>query len=72
MTRSVTTLRDVATHALAVVMPFDIALSAARDSLTEHGAADITDSDEMIAAAVALYIRLHGLIDALNAKDGQE
>ncbi|MFG3488497.1 hypothetical protein [Streptomyces sp. NPDC047972] len=72
MTRSVTTVRDVATHALDVVVPFDIALSAARDSLTEHGTADINDPDEMIAATVALYIRLHGLVNALDAKDGQQ
>ncbi|WP_327160491.1 hypothetical protein [Streptomyces zaomyceticus] len=71
MTAAVKSLHDV-THVALEPLPFDTALQAARDSLTEHSTADIHDHDEMITAAVALFIRLHGLVDALDAKDGQQ
>ncbi|MEV4424003.1 hypothetical protein AB0K23_01240 [Streptomyces sp. NPDC049602] len=72
MTDAVTSLHDIAHHALETAPPFDVALQEARASLTEHATADIHDHHEMITAAVALYIRLHGLVAALDAQDGRQ
>ncbi|MFB7605227.1 hypothetical protein [Streptomyces gardneri] len=72
MTADVQSLRDTADVALQEAPPFDTALQAARDSLTEYATADIHDHHEMITAAVALYIRLHGLVAALEAQEGTQ
>jgi len=68
VTDAVTPLHDIAHYALETAPTFDVALQEARASLTEHATADIHDHHETIAAAVALYIRLHHLVAALDAQ----
>lgn len=72
MTAAVDSLHDITRDSLEAVPPLDVALQEARRSLAEYATADIHEHGEMITAAVALYIRLHGLVAALDTQDGTQ
>ncbi|MFE2243888.1 hypothetical protein ACFXCU_30815 [Streptomyces virginiae] len=64
-------LHDPSRDASAWLPPLDIALRAARDTLTRHAQADIHDHGDMLEAATGLDYALRILVAALDAEAGR-
>ncbi|MFE7580765.1 hypothetical protein ACFU5Y_04255 [Streptomyces gardneri] len=66
-TGSVSPLHDPERDALGYILSVDSAIQRAREVLDEYASANIHDHHEMLRAAVALELRLRGLVEALDA-----
>lgn len=64
-------LYDPAVDRAPWVPPLDLALSIARDQLTESAAENIHDPAAMLRAAVQLEMRLRQLVAALDKEAGR-